>query len=124
MTGTWGISDLENNVRSYFSFPFHLPPPKIHGINKKDKFSISTKLRKCNHQIIYVKESACQCRRQEMRVRSLGQEDPLEEETHSSILAWRIPWKEEQFISVYVYQETGGCAHVQGKKAFKQLFTQ
>ena len=34
---------------------------------------------------------------QEMRVRSLGQEDPLEEEmaTHSSILAWRLPWTEE-----------------------------
>ena len=33
----------------------------------------------------------------EMQVRSLGQEDPLEEEmaTHSSILAWRIPWREE-----------------------------
>ena len=32
-----------------------------------------------------------------MRVRSLGQEDPLEEEmpTHSSILVWRIPWTEE-----------------------------
>jgi len=30
-------------------------------------------------------------------VRSLGREDPLEEEmaTHSSILAWRIPWAEE-----------------------------
>ena len=30
-------------------------------------------------------------------VRSLGWEDPLEEgmETHSSILAWRIPWTEE-----------------------------
>ena len=30
---------------------------------------------------------------QETRVRSLGQEGPLEEEmvTHSSILAWRIP---------------------------------
>ena len=29
--------------------------------------------------------------------RSLGREDPLEEEmaTHSSILAWRIPWTEE-----------------------------
>ena len=29
-----------------------------------------------------------------MQVRSLGQEDALEEEmtTHSSILAWRIPW--------------------------------
>ena len=30
---------------------------------------------------------------QEMQVRSLGQEDPLEEEmaTHSSVLAWEIP---------------------------------
>ena len=30
-------------------------------------------------------------------VRSLGGEDPLEKEmaTHSSILAWRIPWTEE-----------------------------
>ena len=34
---------------------------------------------------------------QEMQVRSVGQEDPLEErtETHSSILAWEIPWTEE-----------------------------
>ena len=34
---------------------------------------------------------------QEMWVRSLGWEDPLEKEiaTHSSILAWRIPWTEE-----------------------------
>ena len=33
----------------------------------------------------------------ETRVRSLGQEDPLEKgmATHSSILAWRIPWTEE-----------------------------
>ena len=32
-----------------------------------------------------------------MGVRSLGGEDPPEEEmtTHSSILAWRIPWTEE-----------------------------
>ena len=39
------------------------------------------------------KESAYQCRKQETRVRSLGQEDPLEEgmATHCSILAWRIP---------------------------------
>ena len=30
-------------------------------------------------------------------VRSLGREDPLEKEmaTHSSTLAWRIPWREE-----------------------------
>ena len=34
---------------------------------------------------------------QEMQVRSLSWEDPLEEEmaTHSSILAWKIPWAEE-----------------------------
>ena len=34
---------------------------------------------------------------QETRVRSLSQEDPLEKGmvTHSSILAWRIPWTEE-----------------------------
>ena len=34
---------------------------------------------------------------QETRVQSLGLEDPLEKEmaTHSSILAWRIPWTEE-----------------------------
>ena len=33
----------------------------------------------------------------EARVRSLHQEDPLEKgmATHSSILAWRIPWTEE-----------------------------
>ena len=33
----------------------------------------------------------------ETRVRSLGREDPLEKgmATHSSILAWRIPWREE-----------------------------
>ena len=34
---------------------------------------------------------------QETRVQSLGQEDPLEEAmaTHSSILAWEIPWTEQ-----------------------------
>ena len=43
----------------------------------------------------------------ETRVRSLGQEDPLEDgtATHSSILAWRIPQTEEpdglQFIRVH-----------------------
>ena len=38
---------------------------------------------------------------QEMWVRSLGQEDPLEKsmETPSSILVWRLPWTEE----------SGGC---------------
>ena len=34
----------------------------------------------------------------EIRVQSLGQEDALEKEmaTHSSTIAWRIPWMEER----------------------------
>ena len=41
------------------------------------------------------KESVCSAGH--TRVRSLGQEDPLEEgmATHCSILAWRMPWTEE-----------------------------
>ena len=40
---------------------------------------------------------------QETWVRSLGWEDPLEEgmATHSSILAWRIPWTEERSLAGY-----------------------
>ena len=43
------------------------------------------------------KDPAFHCRRQEMGVWSLGQEDPLEESMapHSSIFAWRISWTEE-----------------------------
>ena len=43
-------------------------------------------------------ESACQGRRQnETQVQSLDREDPLEKgkATHSSILAWKVPWTEE-----------------------------
>ena len=44
---------------------------------------------------------------QETQVQSRGQEDPLEKEmaTHSSILAWEIPWTEE----------SGGLQSVVGK---------
>ena len=43
------------------------------------------------------KESPAMLETPETRVRSLAREDPLEEEmaTHSSSLAWRIPWTEE-----------------------------
>ena len=46
---------------------------------------------------------------QEMLVLSLVQEDPLEEAmaTHSSIIAWRIPWEEE----------TGGLQSTGGKES-------
>ena len=45
----------------------------------------------------WVKNPPAMQKTQETLVRSLGGEDPLEEEMaiHSSILAWRIPWTEE-----------------------------
>ena len=48
-------------------------------------------------------------------VRSLGQEDPLEKGmgTHSSILAWEIPWTEE----------TGGLQSLGSQKSQTQLTT-
>ena len=44
-----------------------------------------------------VKNLPAMQKKQKMRVQSLGWEDALEEEmvTHSSILAWKIPWTEE-----------------------------
>ena len=49
---------------------------------------------------------------QEMQILSLGQEDPLEKEmaTDSNILAWEIPWTEEQ----------GDCERVGPDLATKQ----
>ena len=55
---------------------------------------------------------------QEMRVQSLGQEDPLEEEmvTHSSILAWEIPWTEEPSG----LQSTGSQSQTRHERATEQ----
>ena len=43
----------------------------------------------------------------ETSVTSLGQEDPLEKEmaTHSSILAWRIPWTEETDVRSFGWKD-------------------
>ena len=51
-----------------------------------------------------------------MRVQSLGQEDTLEEgmATHSSILAWEIPWTEEP----------GGLQSIGLQKNWTRLSTQ
>ena len=42
-----------------------------------------------------------QLAKQETEIQSLAWEDPLEKDmaTHSSILAWRIPWTEEPVVS-------------------------
>ena len=43
----------------------------------------------------------------------MGQEDPLEEEmaTHSSILAWKIPWTEEEY-SLWGPKESDMTEHI------------
>ena len=56
---------------------------------------------------------------QETQVCSLGQEDPLEKRmaTHSSILAWRIPWTEEpgsHLINGHEFEQTPGDREGQG----------
>ena len=49
----------------------------------------------------WVKNLPAKQETQETQVRSLGQEDPLEKgmATHSSILAWRILWLEEPWVT-------------------------
>ena len=46
---------------------------------------------------------------QETRVQSLGQDDPLEKEmtTHSTLLAWRIPWVEAGKLQTMRLQRVG-----------------
>ena len=66
---------------------------------------------------------------QEVQVRSLGREDPLEEgmATHSRILAWRIPWTEEpgwlQAMGVIKNQTRMRGQHTGTEKAEKLLMS-
>ena len=62
---------------------------------------------------------------QETRVPSLGGEDPLEEgmATHSSILAWRIPWTEEpDGLPVHGVAKRGGHDLVTKQQFLKTNF--
>ena len=106
-----GLSRQEYWSGLPFASPGELPDP---GIEPKSPTLLADALptELCGKSIIFSdkvlgnlgfpggtsgKEPARQCRRQRDSVRSLGWEDPLEEgmATHSSILAWRIPWTEE-----------------------------
>ena len=54
------------------------------------KYSSFSAFLQASQAVLVVKKPACQCRRYEIQVQSLGQEDSLEEGmvTNSSILAW------------------------------------
>ena len=73
----WEKQDTEELSHSYWQLPFELDMEGIRASPGKE-FSVLKNL-------------------PAMQIQSLGQEDPLEEgmATHSSILAWRIPWTEE-----------------------------
>ena len=60
-------------------------------------FEIKQSLLRASRVVQWVKKLPAMEETQEIWVRFLGWEDPLEEvrTTHSSILAWRIPWTEE-----------------------------
>ena len=58
-----------------------------------------------------------------MQVRSLGQEDPLEEcmAIHSSVLAWRIPWTEEpgELQSIGSHRVGHDCSNLALNQCFR-----
>ena len=62
---------------------------------------------------------------QETWVQSLGQEDPLEEgmATHSSILAWRIPWTEDTGRLQSMGLQRVGCNWVANTLTFSLLIS-
>ena len=51
----------------------------------------------------------------EIQVQSLGQEDPPEKEmvTHSSILAWEIPWREEPALELFCEKVLFNCFFIE-----------
>ena len=70
------------------------------------------------------KESTFQCRRHRRHIWPLGAEDPLEKEmaSHSSTLAWKIPWTEEPGGLQYVGSQRVGhdwvYTHTLGSRTF------
>ena len=90
--GGWRIVSKDLGTVGGVSPPLPCPGyPQIHFLQRFSRFLIYVRVPSLAAQ--RVKNPAVQ----ETWVGSLGQEEPLEKEvaTHSSILAWRVPWTEE-----------------------------
>ena len=97
---------LESISPSVFSLPYDLTVTSIWLLEKPQLWLYGPLLAKIYHMYTYICTSICaflvaqriknQASMQETQVWSLDQEDPLEKglASHSSILAWRIPWTE------------------------------
>ena len=61
----------------------------------------------------------------ETRIQSLGWEDPLEKEmaTHSSTLAWKIPWKEEPGMLQFMGSQKVGHDWATSLTSFTQFYS-
>ena len=80
------------------SFPYAVCVPALPSApDPPPSASLSCTFLDCRAEICFPQRLKRLPAMQETWVQSLGQEDPLEKEmaTHSSILAWRIPWMEE-----------------------------
>ena len=102
--GSLSVNDADINTY-YFYFSLSISQEKLNALEiqtrcaaSSPRFTLPTKTLKCfipfygaSLVVQLVKNPPTM---QETRVRSLGWEDPLEKEraTHSSVLAWRIPW--------------------------------
>ena len=85
-----------------FIFVVHLPllehkPHKVRDLPSSFTVVRQQHLHRASQVVAVVENLPAIQETQEMQIWSLGWEDPLEEgmATHSSILAWRIPWTEE-----------------------------
>ena len=69
----------------------------VSQLPRRNIFKVGCGIRKVSQVVLVIKNLSANAGDIRDRVRSLGWEDPLEKEmaTHSSILAWRIPWTEE-----------------------------
>ena len=83
-TKSQGCSDPLDKMVPYWHITYKCPPVYLKSSSDHLASLVAQRLK-------------CLPAMQETRLRSLSQEDPLEKEmaTHSSILAWRIPWREE-----------------------------
>ena len=107
---TWGGINLEFEIKIYTLLYVKQINNKglLYSTGDYTQYLMLTYNKKETEKNIYIwlprwcsgKKSACQCRRCKrcgLWVRSLGQEDPLQQQTaiHSSILALKTPWTEE-----------------------------
>ena len=107
------LDSILNVVFIYSSLLMYNPVMKTNGKLKEEEYSWATGL----PQWLSNKESTAVQETQDMWIRSLDLEDPLEEgmATHSSILAWRIPWTEEPW-------EGQGLREAKSREAQSQIW--